>query len=82
MKISKTKLQGKKQWSTFSWSWYSISENLHEPHYDLPFLLEINKVNKVKIVAANLRDNRKYDILIRNLRQALNHWLLYTKKPG
>ena len=31
----------------FLWSCYSVSQKLHEPH-DLPFSLEIKKVNKFK----------------------------------
>ena len=35
---------------------FNIQKNLHESHYDLPFLPEIKKVDKVKKLVANLSD--------------------------
>ena len=47
-------------------------EKLHEPHNNLPFLLE-----KMKII--NLHDKTQYVIHIRNLKQAINHRLILKK---
>ena len=47
-------------------------EKLHEPHNNLPFLLE-----KMKII--NLHDKTEYVIHIRNLKQAMNHRLILKK---
>ena len=47
-------------------------EKLHEPHNNLPFLLE-----KMKII--NLHDKTEYVIHIRNLKQAINHRLILKK---
>ena len=47
---------------------------LHELHNDLPFLPERIKIEKV-----DLHDKNEYFIHIRNLKQALNHGLVFTK---
>ena len=52
-------------------------ENLHNLHNDLPFLLERMKIEKAKKLAANLHDKTEYVIHIRNLKQALNHRLVF-----
>ena len=54
-------------------------EKLHELHKDLPFLPERIKIQKVENFAANLPDKTGYFANIRNLRQALNHWLVLKK---
>ena len=48
-------------------------EKLHEPHNDLPFLLERMKILKEEKLIANLH------IHITNLKQALNHGLVLKK---
>ena len=54
-------------------------EKLHGFHNDLPFLPERMKIEKVEKILANLHDKTKYVIQIRNLKQSLNHELLFTK---
>ena len=54
-------------------------EKLHKLHNDLPFLPERMKIEKVKKLVANLHDNFKYVIHIRNLKQTLNHGLVSKK---
>ena len=54
-------------------------EKLHGFHNDLPFLPERMKIEKVEKILANLHDKTKYIIQIRNLKQSLNHGLLFTK---
>ena len=40
------------------------------------------KIEKVKKLVANLHDKTKYVIQIRNLKQALNHGLVFFKKKS
>ena len=54
-------------------------EKLHGFHNDLPFLPERMKIEKVEKILANLHDKTKYVIQIRNLKQSLNHGLVFTK---
>ena len=54
-------------------------EKLHEPHYDLLFLPERMKIEKVEKLVTNLHDKTEYVIHIRNLKQALNHGLILKK---
>ena len=54
-------------------------EKLHGFHNDLPFLPERMKIEKVEKILANLHDKTNYVIQIRNLKQSLNHGLLFTK---
>ena len=54
-------------------------KKLHELHNDLPFLPERMNIEKVEKLVANLHDNNKYVIPIRNLKQALNHQLVLKK---
>ena len=54
-------------------------EKLHYLHNDMPFLLERMKIEKVDKLVANLHDKTKYVILMRNLKQALNHTLVLEK---
>ena len=54
-------------------------EKLHEPHNDLPFLPEINKILKKGKLVTNLYDKKylcHYVIHIKNLKQALDHGLI------
>ena len=52
-------------------------EKLHELHNDLPFLPERMKIEKVEKLVANLHDKTVCVIHIRNLKQALNHGLVF-----
>ena len=54
-------------------------KKLHELHTDLPFLPERMKIEKVEKLVANLHDKTEYVIHIRNLKQALNHRLVFKK---
>ena len=47
---------------------------------DLPFLLERKMLNKVEKFVTNLHDKNEYVIHIRNLKRALNHWLILKKE--
>ena len=54
-------------------------EKLHEPHNDLPFLPEINKILKKGKLVTNLYDKKylcHYVIHIKNLKKALDHGLI------
>ena len=55
------------------------TEKLHELHNDLPFLPERMRVKKVEKLAANLHDKAEYVVHIWNLKQALNHGLIFKK---
>ena len=46
-------------------------------HYDLPFLLNRMKIENVKKLAANLRDDTEYATHIIKLKQALNDRLVF-----
>ena len=48
-------------------------EKLHNVQKDLPFLPERRNIEKVEKLVANLHNENKYDIHIRNLKQALNY---------
>ena len=48
-------------------------------HFDLPFLLEKTKTNKIEKLICNLSDNENYVCHIRLLQQALNHGLILKK---
>ena len=54
-------------------------EILHELHNDLSFLLERTKIEKGKMLVADLHEKTEYVIHIRNLKQALNHGLVLKK---
>ena len=47
------------------------SENLHDLHSDLPFLLKRMKINKCSKLVYNLHDKNNYVAHIRSLKQAL-----------
>ena len=52
---------------------------MHELHNDLPFLHKIIKIGKVEKLLTSLYDKKEHVIHIRNLKQALNHWLILKK---
>ena len=52
-------------------------EKLSKIHNDLPFLPERKKIEKVEKLVANLHDKTEYVGHIRNLKQALDHGLLF-----
>ena len=54
-------------------------EKLHQLYNDLPFLLERMKIEKVEKLVANLHDKTEFAIQIRNLKQVLNHGLVFKK---
>ena len=54
-------------------------EKLYNLHNDLSFLSEKIKIEKIEKLVANLHDNKEYILLIRNLKQALNHELVLKK---
>ena len=54
-------------------------EKLHEFHNDFPFLSERIKIEKVEKLVANLHDKIEYVIHIINLKQILNHGLVFKK---
>ena len=56
-----------------------MSWKFHEPLNDLPFLPKRLKFEKVKKFATNLHDKTEYVIHMRNLKQALNHKLIWKK---
>ena len=55
-------------------------EKLHD-HNELPFLPERMKTKKVEKLVANLHEESGYFIHIRNLKQALNHGLVFKNVP-
>ena len=55
-------------------SWCSVLWKLYN---DLPFFPERMKIEKVEKLVANLHDKIEYVIHIRNLKQTLNHGLLF-----
>ena len=54
-------------------------KKLHDLHSDLPFLPERMEINKCKQLVCNLYDKKKYVVLIKSLKQALNHGLKLNK---
>ena len=50
-------------------------------HKDLPFLPESKKINKVGKLICDIEDKKKYVILLRALKQALNDGLRLKKRP-
>ena len=48
-------------------------------HYDLPFLPEKMKINKIENLVCNLYDKKNYVVHIRSLKQALSHGLILKK---
>ena len=54
-------------------------EKLHELHNGLLFLPERMQIGKVEKLVANFYKKTEYVIQIRNLKQALNHGLLFRK---
>ena len=54
-------------------------EKLHELYNNLSFLPKIMKIEKVEKLVPNLHDKTEYVMHIRNLKQALNHGLVFKK---
>ena len=54
-------------------------EKLQYFHSDLPALLEIDRIQKVKKLAATLHKKEEYAIHMRNVKQTLNHGLVLKK---
>ena len=54
-------------------------KKLDQLHNDLPFLWERMKIQKVQKLVATLHDKTENIIHIRNLKQALNHGLVFKK---
>ena len=54
-------------------------KNLHDLHFDLPFLPERMKIDKCNKLVCNLYDKKEYVVHMRSLRQALNHGLILKK---
>ena len=52
---------------------------LYKLHSDMPFLPERMKIDKTQKLVCNLRDKKKYVVLISILKQALNHGLKLKK---
>ena len=52
-------------------------EQLYDLDNDLPFLPETMKIEKVEKLVASLHDKTEYIIHIRNLKQTLNHGLVF-----
>ena len=48
-------------------------------HYDMPFLPEKRKINKIEKLICTLSDKENYVAYIRSLKQALNHGLILKK---
>ena len=56
-----------------------VLEKLHKIYDGIPFLPERMKMAKVEKLVANLHGKTEYVIHIRNLKQALNHGLVFIK---
>ena len=52
---------------------------LHDLHSDLPFSPKRMKIDKCKKLVCNLRNEKKYVVHIRSLKQVLNHGLKLKK---
>ena len=52
-------------------------EKLHKRHNNLPFLPERMKIEKAEKLVAEVHNKTEYYIHIRNLKQALNHGLVF-----
>ena len=55
-------------------------EKLHKRHNNLPFLPERMKIEKAEKLVAEVHNKTEYYIHIRNLKQALNHGLVFFFK--
>ena len=54
-------------------------KKLHKLYNDLPFLPDRIKIEKVEKLVTKLYGKTKYVMHIRNLKPALNHWLVLKK---
>ena len=57
----------------------SYPKELHNSHYDLPFMCERMEINGVEKLVLNLRDKKNYIIHIQALNQALKHGLMLDR---
>ena len=57
----------------------SYPRELHDSHYDLPFMCERMMINGVGKLVANLKDKKNYVIHIKALDQALQHGLVLDR---
>ena len=58
---------------------FNIPEKSLDLHNSLPFLPERLTIEKIEKLVPNLLDKTEYVIQIRNLKQALNHGLVFIK---
>ena len=60
---------------------YSLEFDVQYPEklHDLHNLPDRTKIEKIENLVANFHDKKEYAIHIRNLKQALNHWLVLKK---
>ena len=58
---------------------FNILLKFYGLHNDLPFLPKLMEIESTKKRVANLHDKADYVILIRNLKQAFNHRLIFKK---
>ena len=54
---------------------FQYCEKLYELHNDLPFLPE--RIEKFEKLVTNLHDKTEYAIHVKNLKQTLNHGLIF-----
>ena len=52
-------------------------KNLHNLHSELPFLPKRMKINKCSKLVCTVQDKKDYVVLIRVLKQALTHGLIF-----
>ena len=52
-------------------------KNLHKLHSDFPFLPERKKIKKCKKLICSIKDKESYVVHIKDLKQALNHGLIF-----
>ena len=58
---------------------FNIPEKSLDLHNSLPFLPKRLTIEKIEKLVPNLLDKTEYVIQIRNLKQALNHGLVFIK---
>ena len=71
----------RKVWKIFSWSWCWKSWKITWTLNDLLLLPERIKLEKVEKGVTNLCNQNDFVMHIRNLKQALNHGLIFKKVP-
>ena len=73
------KLHWRKLWKVLCWSGCSVSLKITRPSQLFTTFHERMKIEKVEELVANLHDEAKYFLYIRNLKQVLNHKLVLKK---